>query len=70
MEVSSLPIDLLDQQPLSSGFSLAETPSSWVYDSVTVSGILETGAVFAAMHYHRLRLRLDQNLPEWNGLRS
>ncbi len=47
---------------------LAEAPARPLLHSHSLGGSLENERIIEAMQYQRLRLRQDQNLPEWHGL--
>ncbi len=66
--LSTLPIDRRVEGDELELLGLAEAPTQALLHSRSVSGSLDNQEIVDAMQYQRLRLRQDQNLPEWNGL--
>lgn len=70
---SSLPVDVRSAASESDAGGLRFEPDSqflWQYERESLaaaSGGLPDDAIFEAMRYQRLRLRQDQQLPEWDG---
>jgi hypothetical protein len=64
---ASLPVDRRSGQCSGLGFGLQDGEASPVWTG-EVERAADLAGVFAAMRYQRLRLRQDQNLPEWEGV--
>ena len=64
---ASLPVDLRSGQCSDLGFGLQDGEASPIWAG-EVEPAADLASVFAAMRYQRLRLRQDQNLPEWEGV--